>query len=114
MNDNNTTTQKPAKIWCDPISIKTRETQYGNILKVGIKVDAMIEFLNKYKNDRGFVNLYINERKELGQFGQSHSVALDTWTPNAQTAPVASKTATTKVKSTTKKVEIVTEDSNDF
>ena len=119
---NNTNIQKPAKIWCDPVSIKTRETQYGNILKMGIKVDPMIEFLNKYKNERGFVNLDINERKELGQFGQSHSVALDTWSPNTNQPSPASKVITSK-KTATKKTEPAPEksesteqppDNNDF
>ncbi len=58
-------------------SAKARDTQYGRIIKLGIKVDDFIEFARKHVNERGYVNLDIVERKEQGQYGDTHSVVLD-------------------------------------
>lgn len=58
-------------------SAKARETQYGQIIKLGIKVDDFIAFARKHVNERGYLNLDIMPRKEVGQYGDTHSVALD-------------------------------------
>lgn len=45
------------KIFADGVKIDAKQTQYGEIIKLGIKADEFIDFLAKYTNDRGYVNL---------------------------------------------------------
>ena len=69
-------------------SAKARETQYGEIIKLGIKVDDFIAFARKHVNERGYLNLDISRRKEPGTYGDTHSVALDDYVKGSgQTAP---------------------------
>ena len=54
------------KIFADGVSIKPKETRYGEILKVGIKAKPFMDFLAKYTNERGYVNLDLKK----GQSGK--------------------------------------------
>lgn len=56
----------------------------GKILKLSFKAADLREFLNQHVNDKGYVNLIVAERKEMGQYGDTHSVYLDTWKPKAK------------------------------
>lgn len=64
-----------------PASVKTVQTQYGEMYKFSFRADKMIEFIQQNTNAKGYVNLTISKRKEVSQYGESHSVALDTWEP---------------------------------
>jgi len=64
-------------------SAKARTTQYGDVLNLGIKVEDLADFCRKHKNERGYLNLTIAARKEVGQYGDTHSVYLDTYTPKS-------------------------------
>ena len=69
-------------------SAKARETNFGQVIKLGIKVDDFIAFARQHVNDRGYVNLDITPRKEQGQYGDTHSVSLDDYVKGSgQTAP---------------------------
>lgn len=69
-------------------SAKARETQYGQIIKLGIKVDDFIAFARKHVNERGYLNLDVMARKEVGQYGDTHSVVLDDYVKGSgKTAP---------------------------
>lgn len=67
-----------------PATAKQIETNYGPLLKVSFSADKMILFINTHRNERGYVNLTISNRKEVGKYGDTHSVALDTWKPKTQ------------------------------
>lgn len=54
------------KIFADGVSIKPKETRYGEILKIGIKAEPFMDFLAKYTNERGYVNLDLKK----GQSGK--------------------------------------------
>jgi hypothetical protein len=58
----------------------------GSKLLLGVKVDELIKFANEHKNERGYLNLEITERRSVGQYGDTHSVALDTFKPGARQA----------------------------
>ena len=76
--------QNEQKTYCNGVSAKQITFQSGKtILKLGINAEKMIAFLTQYKNAKGFVNLGISERKEIGQYGDTHTVWLDTWSPEA-------------------------------
>lgn len=60
----------------------------GSVINVGIKVEDLADFCRKYKNERGYLNLVIQERREPGQYGDTHSICLDTYQPKVrQDAP---------------------------
>ena len=35
-------------------------------------------------NEKGYINLNMNKRRDPSQYGQTHSLTLDTWQPNQQ------------------------------
>ena len=83
--------QNEQKTYCNGVSAKQITFQSGKtILKLGVNVDKMIAFLQQHRNAKGFVNLGISERKEVGQYGDTHTVWLDTWSPESakQSNPV--------------------------
>ena len=64
-----------------PVMIKTYLGKFGETLKLSFNADKLIEFANAHKNDKGYINLNINKRKEVGKYGETHSAVLDTWQP---------------------------------
>ena len=54
-------------------------------IKLGFKVDALIEFVKAHANEKGYVNLIVSKRKEVSQYGETHCVCLDTWVPGQRT-----------------------------
>ncbi len=65
-------------------SAKARDTRYGQIVNIGVKADDLIAFATQHKNARGYVNLTLSQRREPGQYGDTHSVTLDTYEPKAK------------------------------
>ena len=53
----------------------------GSVINVGVRVSDLIAFAEKHQNERGYLNLVIQQRREPGQYGDTHSVVLDTYTP---------------------------------
>lgn len=73
------------KIYCG--SAKARDTQYGEELTVSVNVSTILENLIEYgftseKSNNKYITLKINRRKEVGRFGETHSLTIDTWKPN--------------------------------
>jgi hypothetical protein len=58
----------------------------GSVLNVSIKGQDLTEFLSQHVNERGYLNLRIQKRREVGQYGDTHMVTLDTWKP--KTTPI--------------------------
>jgi hypothetical protein len=76
-----------------PISAKQVTFQSGkSILKIGINVEKFSAFLKQHANAKGYVNLGISQRKEVSQYGETHTVWLDTWEPDASRAPAEART----------------------
>ena len=65
---------------------KAITTQYGELLKISFNRDDLAK-LNANLNAKGYVNLNCNQRKEPSQYGQTHSLVIDTWEPTQQSAP---------------------------
>ena len=61
-------------------SAKQREGKFGLFFSLSFSKKDYEE-MGKHFNDRGYVNLVMNERKEVGQFGDTHSVSIDNWKP---------------------------------
>lgn len=58
------------KIFADGLKIKSYQTKYGEILKLGIKSDNFMEFLAKYTNDRGYCNIDVLKGKSGNWYGE--------------------------------------------
>ena len=69
------------KIYCG--SAKKITTQYGDIVKISM-TKSDVQKLSENLNEKGFVNLKIQERREADKYGNTHSVLIDDWKPNTQ------------------------------
>jgi hypothetical protein len=58
----------------------------GKLLKIGFHAASLSEFVKNHANEKGYVNFVITRRREVGQFGETHSVTLDTWKPTGSPA----------------------------
>jgi len=71
------------KIFADGLSIKSAQTQYGEIIKLGINYEKFTEFLAKYVNERGYVNIDLKKGKsgnwysELNTYKSSSTTTQD-------------------------------------
>lgn len=61
-------------------NIKIKQGKFG--LKMSGNLDKLVEELRQHTNEKGYFNLEIKERKEVGKYGESHSVTVDEWKPN--------------------------------
>lgn len=56
----------------------------GSVINLGVKAADLIAFAERHRNERGYLNLCISERREPGKHGETHSVYLDDYTPKAK------------------------------
>jgi len=45
------------------------------------------EFISEDKNGNKWLKLTVSKKKEIDQYGKSHTVTVNTWKPNAQAEP---------------------------
>ena len=53
----------------------------GSLLKLSFNAASLLEFVRNHSNEKGYLNLLVSARKTPGQYGDTHSVYLDTWKP---------------------------------
>jgi hypothetical protein len=68
------------KIYCGS---GKRVGNYGTIAVSVCLDDIPAEYKQKSKNGKTYVNIRIDEKREVDQYGKSHSVTVDTWKPDA-------------------------------
>jgi hypothetical protein len=51
----------------------------GSVINFGVKATDLIAFAQAHANERSYVNMVISERREVKQYGDTHSVTLDTY-----------------------------------
>jgi hypothetical protein len=98
------------KIYAKGIFIKTRETDFGDILKVSIKVADFAAFVKEHKNEAGYINLDFLPRKEKGEKGDTHYATLDAWKPNREKSEPAPKAKAKTAAPAKKETQQVQED----
>ena len=59
-------------------------TNGGTMLKLGGKADKIAAWIIANQNKKGYIDLCVSKRKEVGQYGDTHSVYLDTWKPKEE------------------------------
>ena len=77
------------KVYVNGFNIKAIKTQYGNLLKVGIKSEMLIAFLAKHTGDKGYCNIDILERKEPDQYGNTHYAVLNEYKKEDKPMPAS-------------------------
>jgi hypothetical protein len=71
-------------------SARGKKTMYGT--KISVNVDKFIEELIANKNEAGYCNMVIKDRKSPDKFGNNVYIMLDTWKPD----PSKAKTTATQ------------------
>lgn len=109
--------EKQEKTYVGSVKAKTITTAYGDmeILKISFS-KSDIEKLSENLNERGWVNLDMVKRKQVSDKGQTHSITIDTWKPDAKgKLPVSHKEAVRDTPTgTTDRNGIVTPDDTEL
>lgn len=61
-------------------SAKSVSTQYGEFINLSLKLADMQAIVN----EKGYVNMTVLKRKELGQYGDTHYVVENDYVPKAK------------------------------
>ena len=62
-------------IYINGTQIKEISGEYGSFFNMSIKYDA----LKEHVNEKGYINMTISKRKEVGQYWDTHYATLNTW-----------------------------------
>lgn len=73
--------EQQKKTYVNGIFIKTQQTAYGDILKLSIKTDDLVEFFKQHQNN-GWVNIDLLKKREADEKGRTHTAVLNTWNGN--------------------------------
>jgi len=72
------------KTYINGIFLKRKEFQNGgDLINVSIKIDDFIAELQKHRNEKGYCNVVIQNRKEADKNGNNMYVILDTFVPKS-------------------------------
>ena len=64
-----------------------------SMLKLSFRSEDLLAFVKLHTNAKGYINLNVSKRREVGQYGDTHSIVLDTWQPGQQrSAPSSAAT----------------------
>ena len=93
-----TTSPNKTNIYVPGSSVKQRETSFGTCFKISFKAEALKAFIAEHTNANGYINLDMVPRREPSEYGDTHSLKLDSWTPTkpgSTTPPKAAAKAKT-------------------
>lgn len=62
------------------ITAKAITGQYGEFFNISVNLEKLKEF----QNEKWYVNLVMNKRKEVWNYGETHSFTLNEWTPDGK------------------------------
>ena len=68
-----------AKTYIDGTSCKAINGQFGEFFNISINVEK----LQQYANEKGYVNMVMSKRREVGQYGDTHYFTLNEYNPEA-------------------------------
>lgn len=75
------------KLYINGVTIKELETKNGKFMKMSFNTKKFTDELLGYANEKGYVNCNVGKRKEVGKFGETHYLVLDTWKPDDKNEP---------------------------
>lgn len=67
----------------------------GEMFKLNFHAETLINFVKANTNEKGYITFGMTERREPSQYGDTHSLWLDTWKPKEggqRSAPRANST----------------------
>ncbi len=67
-----------AKTYIDGTSCKTVSGQFWEFHNMSFN----LEKLQQYANEKGYVNMTMSKRREVGQYGDTHYFTLNEWNPD--------------------------------
>lgn len=70
-----------SKTYINGITIKEIDGQYGKFMNISVNIHKIKEFAN----DKGYVNMTVSPRREVGQYGETHTAVLNEYQPKGQT-----------------------------
>jgi len=68
-----------AKTYIDGTSCKAINGQFGEFFNISVNVEK----LQQYANDKGYVNMVMSKRREVGQYWDTHYFTLNEYNPEA-------------------------------
>jgi hypothetical protein len=60
--------------------VNGKKTMYGT--RISINVEKFIDELKKHKNEAGYCNINVKDRKAPDKYGNNVYITLDTWKPD--------------------------------
>ena len=66
-----------AKTYIEWTSCKAINWQFGEFFNISINMEK----LQQYANEKGYVNMVMSKRKEVGQYWDTHYFTLNEWNP---------------------------------
>jgi hypothetical protein len=74
------------KQYINGVSLKMKEfPNGGQQMKFSISFEKFVDQIRPLVNEKGYVNLIISSRKEVGKYGDTHCLSVDTWKPEQKT-----------------------------
>ena len=73
----------PVQFFCQKLSICIDD--FGKWIKDN-SAEGGMQYLSKGKNGKVYLNLQITEKREPDQKGNTHTISVDTWKPQQQSA----------------------------
>lgn len=61
-----------------------RDGKYGKFLCLSFRGKELRDFLNEHIDGDGYLHLNVSPRKEIGQYGDTHSITKNQWKPQTR------------------------------
>ena len=71
---------KAPKVYA-PLNATLKTGTFGDFFALSGNAEKLVAFIEANKTDSGFINLTMSGRKEVGKYGETHSVFLNDWKP---------------------------------
>ena len=73
------------KVYVNGMFVKTQKTTYGDIIKISVKVEDVVKFLQDNSNN-GWCDIDLLQKKQVDEKGRTHTAVLNNWKPNKTVA----------------------------
>lgn len=82
------------RIYVPKSKAKAVQTKFGDVLRLGFHAESLIAFVRANANQAGYVNLDVVPRKATDEWGNTHSIVLNTWKPGDTPRPATTRKPT--------------------
>lgn len=81
-------TQQNEKVYVNGMFVKTQKTTFGDIIKISVKVEDVVKFLQDNSNN-GWCDIDLLQKKQVDEKGRTHTAVLNNWKPNKTASTVS-------------------------